>query len=240
VTAQQQVRGVRRPPDCLLFDVFGTVVDVTASRRAETEAAVVAAGYDADVGRALADDWGQRHAALVEQIAQGGSPWRPNTVLRRVALGDAIAAADLTRLGPEALKQLSTVGSRSRPWPDAPRGLRTLAQSFTVIALSNGAMAELVQLSRAGGLLWHAVLSGELVKAYKPAPAVYRLALDVLELDRARTMMVAAHPWDLRAAAEHGLRTAFVSRPQGSTRNEHDHFDVYVDDLNDLAQQLTP
>jgi 2-haloacid dehalogenase len=51
-----------------------------------------------------------------------------------------------------------------------------------------------------------------MVHAYKPDPAVYRLALDRLALDPRRTLMVAAHPWDLRAAAAQGLRTAYIQR----------------------------
>jgi hypothetical protein len=42
-------------------------------------------------------------------------------------------------------------------------------------------------------------------------------------------LFVAAHPWDLRAAAEHGFRTAYVSRPaaerpggRGWLRSRHD------------------
>ena len=40
----------------------------------------------------------------------------------------------------------------------------------------------LTDLFAAGGLTWHCVLSGEMVHAYKPDPAVYRLALDRLAL----------------------------------------------------------
>ena len=58
-------------------------------------------------------------------------------------------------------------------------------------------------------------LSGALVRAYKPSPAVYELAITSLDLDPSRTLMVAAHAWDLRAAASHGLRTA-LHRPPGS------------------------
>ena len=75
------------------------------------------------------------------------------------------------------------------------------------MALSNGSLPMLTDLFAATGLTWHCVLSGEMVHAYKPDPAVYRLALDRIALDPRRTLMVAAHPWDLRAAAAQGLRT---------------------------------
>jgi 2-haloacid dehalogenase len=79
-----------------------------------------------------------------------------------------------------------------------------------------------------GGLTWHSVISGELVHAYKPDPAEYRFALDTLALDLGRSLMVAAHPWDLRAARTHGLRTAYVERAGEGQPEPSDSFDVIV------------
>jgi 2-haloacid dehalogenase len=84
------------------------------------------------------------------------------------------------------------------------------------------------------------VLSGELVHAYKPDPAVYRLALDKLALDPRRTFMVAAHPWDLRAAATHGLRTAYIERASEGIPAPSDTFDLTAPDLAALATRLLP
>ena len=89
-----------------------------------------------------------------------------------------------------------------------------------------------------GRLAWHGVLSAELIKTYKPDPAVYRLALDTLGGEARRTLMVAAHPWDLRAAAGQGIRTAFVSRPGEGVPAPNDRFDLYAESLGDLAEQL--
>jgi hypothetical protein len=56
--------------------------------------------------------------------------------------------------------------------------LRRLAGRFTTVAVPNGNLSMLPDLFAAAGLTWHCVLSGEMVHAYKPDPAVYRLALD--------------------------------------------------------------
>jgi 2-haloacid dehalogenase len=77
-----------------------------------------------------------------------------------------------------------------------------------------------------------------MVHAYKPDPAVYQFALDRLALDPRRTLMVAAHPWDLRAAAVHGLRTAYIERASEGTPQPSDRFDLTVPDLAALADQL--
>jgi 2-haloacid dehalogenase len=83
------------------------------------------------------------------------------------------------------------------------------------------------------------VLSGALVEAYKPSPAVYELAITSLGLDPSRTLMVAAHAWDLRAAASHGLKTAFVARPGADPPRADDRFDLHVEDLGALRDALT-
>jgi 2-haloacid dehalogenase len=77
-------------------------------------------------------------------------------------------------------------------------------------------------------------------KAYKPDPAVYRLALDLLGLNPRQTMMVAAHPWDLRSATEHGMRSAYITRPGEGIPAADDSFDVYAKSLADLAELLAP
>ena len=126
--------------------------------------------------------------------------------------GGGAGGGPAAALPAEAVRRLGLVGHRLRPWPDAAAALAALARRFTVVALSNGNLSMLASVSARGGLTWHAVLSAELVGARKPDPAVYRFALDRLALDPARTLMVAAHPWDLRAAAACGLRTAYIER----------------------------
>jgi 2-haloacid dehalogenase len=96
---------------------------------------------------------------------------------------------------PEAdVRRLALAGHRLGAWPDARDALRRLAGRFAVVALSNGNLSMLADLFAASRLTWHCVLSGELVQAYKPDPAVYQFALDRLALDPRRTLMVAAEP----------------------------------------------
>jgi 2-haloacid dehalogenase len=243
----------------LVFDVLGTVVDESGSIRDEVTAALAAAGAGSAGGPALAARWTERAEALTSQAAAGEAPWRSNDELRRAALFDTVAAgpgrarpggvgaggagaggagAGAWALPAAVLEDLAMAGHRLRPWPDSGPALRALAGSFTVVALSNASLAQLTDMFAAGGLAWHCVLSGELARAYKPDPAVYQLAIGLLGLDPAATMMVAAHPWDLRAAARHGLRTAYVARPGEGVPGPGDRFDVRVGGLAELAARL--
>jgi 2-haloacid dehalogenase len=220
--------------DTLLFDVLGTVVDEGGSMRAEVAAALDQAGA---VGSAevLATAWARRFQALVSSINQG-APWRSADDLNAEALADVLR--DGPSLPAAAARQLALAGHRLRPWPDSQAALRRLADRFAIVALSNGNLSMLTDMFAAGGLTWHCVLSGETVRAYKPDPAVYRFALDRLALDPRRTLMVAAHPWDLRAAAAFGMRTAFVQRTGEGVPEPSDRFDLTAPGLAPLAAQL--
>ena len=148
----------------------------------------------------------------------------------------------MLRVGPRlpeaTVRRLALAGHRLRPWPDAQAAVRRLAGRFTTVALSNGNLSMLTDLFAAGGLTWHCVLSGEMVHAYEPDSAVYRLALDRLELDPRRTLMIAAHPWDLRAAAANGLHTAYVERAGEGAPGPSDTFDLTAPDLAAPAARL--
>jgi 2-haloacid dehalogenase len=229
-TASATPSGIRT----LVFDVLGTVVDEAGSIAAEAASALAAAGADPAQGRHLAEEWARRLDSLTALVIAGEIPWRSNDALRRAALHEAAGATD-DGLPGRLLDDLATIGHRLRPWPDSAQALHALTGTFTVVALSNADLAQLADFSAAGGLAWHCVLSAELARTYKPDPAVYRLALDLLDLNPQQTMMVAAHPWDLRAAAAHGMRSAYVSRPGEGVPAADDHFDVYARDLADLA-----
>ena len=233
----------------LIFDVLGTVVNEAGSVAAETARALTAGGAGPAQAGHVAAEWTRRVEALTGQVAAGEAAWSSNDALRRTALqealrtagpdGPAALAGDQALAGHQALiDDLALVGHRLRPWPDSPRALHALAGHFTVVALSNASLAQLASMSAAGGLGWHCVLSAELTRAYKPDPSVYRMALDLLGLDPRHAMMIAAHPWDLRAAAGHGMRTGYVARPGEGSPAPDDHFDVYAADLADLAGRL--
>jgi 2-haloacid dehalogenase len=221
--------------DTLLFDVLGTVVDEAGSMRAELAAALDQAGAGQAEAEALAASWARRFDVLVSAIREG-APWRSTDDLNAEALADVLR--DGPSLPEATVRRLGLAGHRLRPWPDAEAALRRLAGRFTIVALSNGNLSMLTDMFAAGGLTWHCVLSGEMVHAYKPDPAVYRLALDWLALDPRRTLMVAAHPWDLRAAAAQELRTAYVERAGEGAPEPSDTFDLAVPDLAALAAGL--
>ena len=61
---------------------------------------------------------------------------------------------------------------------------------------------------------WTRILAvDQTLRRDKPDPAVYAWAVQQLEVPASEVIMVAAHAYELRAAAQVGFRTAFVDRP---------------------------
>lgn len=117
-------------------------------------------------------------------------------------------------------------------------GLDRLATVVTVLGLSNASRRVLTGLSAASGMRWHQVLSAEDAGTCKPDPAIYELAVDTVPAGANPPFMAAAHAWDLRAAAAAGMRTAYVSRPDGDPPAPDDAFDLHATGLDDLHAKL--
>ena len=219
-----------RLPEVLLFDVMGTVVDTGDSVRRETCSVLGAVGVDAEQAecfRAAVDIDLQRS---MDTIIDRRKPWQGHRALRDQAWQRvAPAMADETR------ESLASVVERLDPWPDSSAALHRLRPRCQLVALSNADPDELAALSKHADLPWHLMLSAQRARSYKPDPAVYLQAISAVSCEPDHIMMVAAHPWDLRAAAGLGLRTAYVRRPDAQAPADDDAFDAEVNDLSELA-----
>ena len=225
----------------LVFDVFGTVVDWRSSIVREGQLLSAAHGLQVD-WPAFADAWRAGYAPAMDRTR--GKGWVNVDVLHRQILDSLLPRFGLDGLSEAELQRLNRVWHRLQPWPDAVGGLHRLRSRFIVSTLSNGNFSLLVDMARNAGLPWDCVLTGELIEKYKPDPAVYQMAARLLGCSPGQTMLVAAHPSDLRGAAACGLRTAYVHRPLEFGIDGPVHqvaaadFDILASDFHDLARQL--
>jgi 2-haloacid dehalogenase len=222
--------------EAVVFDVLGTLVDEPAGIRAgirELDPSLDDPGVER-----LLTLW-QRHIDREQRrVVDGARPYVAGDILDLEAARLVAEAAGVD--DPTAVSELALSGRRLPPWPDTVAGLARLAEKFPLIGLSNASRTALLGLNAHAGLRWHQALSAEDARTYKPDPAVYRLAVTVSALAPERLLMVAAHAWDLRGAQALGLRTAYVARPVGDPPATTDRFDMYADDLTDLAARLAP
>ncbi len=240
----------------LVFDVFGTVVDWRGSIVAEGQAISKAKSAKNELPEidwaAFADAWRAGYVPAMARAtaprADGSTPWANIDVLHREILDSLLPQVGLESLSEVERAHLNLVWHRLNPWPDTLRGLRLLKSRFVISTLSNGNVALLVNMAKHARLPWDCVLSSELARQYKPHPAVYEMAVQLLGLEPAQVLMVAAHPSDLRAAQNTGLRTAYVPRPLEHGPNpggkppadalSDDRFDIVAADFVELAHWL--
>jgi len=224
-----------RDVEVIVFDVLGTLVDEPSGLRAAIRNAAPTSD-DAHVDQLLSE-WQQHVEVEQQRIEQGQRGYANSQIIDREAAQLVADNAGLT--DPDVVADLATAGQRLPPWDDSVAGLERLAQHFPLVGLSNASRTALLGLCAHAGLRWHQALSGETVLAYKPAPEVYRLAVETAGRAPERVLMVAAHAWDLRGAQELGMLTAYVHRPVGDPPRSSDVFDGQFNGLDELATALT-
>lgn len=226
----------------LAFDVFGTVVDWRSSIIGQLEEFGQRYGAEADWAQ-FADDWRAGYVPAMDRVRSGELPWTRLDDLHRVRLVELLAQSGTT-VADDVVDDLTRAWHRLDPWPDTLAGLTRLKKQFTITTLSNGNVSLLTNMAKRAGLPWDCVISAELFGHYKPDREAYVGTAELLDVAPDELMLVAAHPSDLRAARDAGLRTGFVFRPDeygsGRPRNRPSdgEFDFAADDLLDLAEQL--
>lgn len=190
----------------LLFDVYGTLLDVHGLAAALDDAAP-------GQGEALSNLWRQKQIDYT----------RLRTLSDRYVPFDAVtadaldAAADCLglRLDPEHRRTLLTAYETLPAHPEAPAALTALrASGIRLGALSNGTPEMLHAGLTASGLapLLSCVLSVDSVGAYKTANQAYRLGPDALGLPVESIGFVSSNAWDAVGATWFGYRVFWVNR----------------------------
>jgi len=197
----------------IAFDVQGTCVDFYRPILRAGAALNQRKGLTLNWGE-VSGEWRDLYRVALDEVIGGGRPWVRVDQIYREALDILIERRGLGGvLGDQERDELNAIWTKLDPWPDAIEGLTRLRRNFTTCTLSNAGMAAVVALVKHANLPFDAVLTAELVRTYKPAPAVYQLAVDYLGYLPDQILMVACHKYDLRAAKAFGMRTAFVARP---------------------------
>ena len=231
------------PVQALFFDVFGTVVDWRTSVALQSKVILSPLGHSLD-WEAFADAWRAEYQPGMEEVRSGKIPFSKLDVLHRRNLERFIPRFGLKNLPEAVLHELTLAWHRLDAWPDVPPALARLKRKFLIAPVSNGNISLMVDLARLNHFPWDAILGAEVAGDYKPKPGVYLAACKAFDLAPAQCMMVAAHSNDLAAAAQCGLRTAHIARPDEHGPNTGEGaptvpVDFAAKDLGDLADKLS-
>ena len=203
-------------PRAYVFDAYGTLFDVHSLIALAEELAP-------RQGAVLSQLWRTKqleYTWLSSLMRQPGFARPDFAALTALALDYAVAQL-MIPLSADARRRLLGAYTTLTPFPDAHDALAALAPLPRII-LSNGTLAMLRPLVDGSALAAHvdAILSVDAADVYKPAPAVYQLAVDHLGLARDEIGFVSSNGWDASGAKTFGFTTFWINR-QGLPVERH-------------------
>ena len=221
----------------LTFDIFGTVMDLTGSL-AGPAGNFLAANGSQMTGQAFYADWRERQRIEQYQdnlLMLGHSGYLETC---RRAFVYCLKKHNVSYTA-DAVREFMKVYMDLQPYDDAIEGLLSLGDRYKLVALSNGEQWYLEKLlGNNVPVEFDAIISVDQVGAFKPAPGIYRKAVQRLGCEPGEIMMVAAHAFDILGAQACGFRAAYVNRYKLPTEDSDYQPDIIVDDFVELAERL--
>ena len=224
----------------LMFDFYGTVVDMQSGLTEAIAPYLRGKGSTLDPGRVVTW-WRRTHfeASMIDALLD-----RDHTPYREI--GHQAVDYTLERAGiPHTAEEVATLVAAIEtlhPFPDVVDALTTLkARGYALVILSNGDPDMLERGVPFSGTahLFDRVISVAEAGAFKPHIATYRTACTLVGIDADRVLFVANHAFDCVGAKAFGMRTAFVDRRRRPFGNAKYPPDLVVRDFRELADVLT-
>jgi 2-haloacid dehalogenase len=229
---------LKRDVRALLFDQYGTIVDMQGGLTAAVTPFLKAKGWHGEPGR-FVTWWRRTHFenSLIDALLdRGHTPYRQighravSYVMDRC--GIAYSQAEVRRLVGE-IEKLT-------PFPDVVAALTRLRDAgYGLAILSNGDRDMLKAAGPHIGFAFDHVISVAEAGYFKPHWKAYAKAAEIIAEERSAILFVANHAFDCIGAKAFGMRTAFVDRrrrPFGETPHQPD---LKVADFAELAACLT-
>lgn len=221
----------------LMFDFYGTVVDM---QRGLTEAItpfLVSKGYTANPPTRLVTWWRRTHFenSMIDALLH-----REHTPYREIgfqAVDYTLERAGIDHTDDE-VRQLVSAIERLDPFPDVVQALTDIKRhGVQLVILSNGDPDMLAAGVPYSGTehLWDHVISVDSAGSFKPHVNTYIRATEIVGLKPEQVLFVANHAFDCVGAKAAGLRSAFIDRRRRPFGNPTYPPDVVVADMAELA-----
>lgn len=220
-------------PVVIVFDLFGTLLDIASLRTAAAEftddpAAFVATWREKQLGYAFAATLMKRYRnfdELTERALRFAAARHAVTLGERnvATLAAAWRTVDAYEDARPALEDLRRLGLRcailTNGTPETSRA-----------ALEHASLAEFIDVT----------LSVDSVREFKPSPRVYALATNHYAVPPDNILFVTANGWDATGAAEFGLRVAWCNRTGAPAETFGTAPALIVSHLRRLVTELEP
>ncbi|MBA3479304.1 MAG: haloacid dehalogenase type II [Lautropia sp.] len=227
---------IRRDTRVVMFDQYGTVVDMQAGLTAHVTPYLKAKGWSGDPG-SFVTWWRRTHFenSMIDALLH-----TTHTSYREI--GQRAVGYTLERAGiphtPEEVRALVSAIERLEPFPDVPAALARLQSRFRIVVLSNGDPDMLETARRYHRIPFDQVISVAAAGSFKPHRVTYLKAAELCGVRMDEVLFVANHAFDCIGAGAAGMRTAFIdrrNRPFGETPHQPD---LRLPDMKALADAL--
>ena len=229
---------LQREVRALVFDQYGTIVDMQAGLTAAVTPFLARKGWPGEP-HAFVTWWRRTHFenSMIDALGdRGHTPYRE--------IGHRAVSFVMDRCGfaytQNEVRWLVAQIETLKPFPDVIAALHRLKTRYQLAILSNGDPDMLAAAGPHIGFPFDEVISVATAGYFKPHWKTYATAAQLLGLDRSACLFVANHAFDCIGAKSYGMRSAFIDRrrrPFGETPHQPD---LIVRDFAELAAVLAP
>jgi len=188
----------------IVFDMYGTLVDVGAVAEACKQVAPEPAAFNT-YWRAKQLEY----AFLRTLMGKYRGFWK----VTEEALEFTIQHFAL-QVSPEQRKRMMEAWLQPTPYPEVEAALPRLKEKYLLAILSNGSKKMLQRGLQRTGLrpYFRWVMSADTVKRYKPAPEIYRLAPTQMRLQKSEILFVSSNSFDVMGSKNFGFKVCRINR----------------------------
>ena len=220
-----------------VFDAYGTLLDVDAAARE----AAAEPGMEAlkENWLPIAKGWRERqlrYSWLCSMMGKYDDFWElTKRALDATLEENALASNDKVRA------RLLSLYSELSAYQEVPEVLANLkAAGHRLAVLSNASPSMLVKALDAAGISewFDELLSVDVLKCYKPTPAVYQLIPERFDCKPSDVTFFSSNNWDVSGAGAFGFKTIWVNRTGVAWDNLPGKPDVIVNSISEAQLNI--
>lgn len=230
---EDAIRGIK----ALMFDFYGTIVDMQGGLTEAMTTYLASKGYTANPPSRVVTWWRRTHfenSMIDALLHREHTPYRE---IGRQAVDYTLERAGIEHTDEEVLQLVAQI-ERLKPFADVVDALTDIkSHGLRLVILSNGDPDMLANGVAYSGTehIWNRVISVSEAGSFKPHVDTYRTAARLIDLDPSEILFVANHAFDCVGAKAAGLKTAFVDRRKRPFGNSRYRPDLVVTDFAELG-----
>ena len=214
----------------IVFDLYGTIVDVGAVAEACKEVAPDPIAFN--------NQWRAKQLEYTFLRTLMGD-YRDFWKVTEESLEFAVQRFAI-QITAEQRQRLMEAWLHPSPYREVSTALTRLKEKYSLSVLSNGTPEMLQSGLDRTGLRAHFqwILSADAVKLYKPSFEVYQLAIQHTGLRKDELLFVSSNSWDVLGAKCFGFNVCWINRTGAPLDTLGHKPDLIVENFNDLTQAL--